>query len=33
MKYDFSTYLTQALNEKDEKKKVNVFDTDEASKT
>ena len=34
MKYDFSTYLKQVLNEaKDENKKVNVFDTDEASKT
>ena len=33
MKYDFSTYLTQALNEADDKKKVNVFDTDDSAKT
>ena len=33
MKYDFSTYLTQVLNEADEKKKVNVFDTDDSAKT
>lgn len=33
MKYDFSTYLTQVLNEKDEKKKVNVFDTDDSANT
>lgn len=33
MKYDFSTYILEKLNEADEKKKVNVFNTDEASKT
>ena len=33
MKYDFSTYLTQVLNENDEKKKVNVFDTDDSANT
>lgn len=33
MKYDFSTFLKQALNEADNKKKVNVFDTDESAKT
>lgn len=35
MKYDFSTYLTQALNEadNDEKKKVKVFETDDTAKT
>jgi hypothetical protein len=32
MKYDFSTYLTQVLNE-NEKKKVNVFVTDDSAKT
>ena len=32
MKYDFSTYLKQTLNE-DENKKVKVFDTDDAAKT
>jgi len=35
MKYDFSTYLTQALNEadNDDKKKVKVFETDDSAKT
>lgn len=33
MKYDFSTYILDKLNEADEKKKVNVFNTDESSKT
>lgn len=33
MKYDFSTYILNKLNEAGEKKKVNVFDTDESSKT
>ena len=36
MKYDFSTYILDKLNEadeKDEKKKVKVFDTDESAKT
>lgn len=33
MKYDFSTYLTQVLNENDEKKKVNVFETDDSANT
>ena len=33
MKYDFSTYILDKLNEADEKKKVNVFDTDESAKT
>lgn len=33
MKYDFRTYILDKLNEADEKKKVNVFNTDEASKT
>ena len=33
MKYDFSTYILNKLNEKDEKKKVNVFTTDESAKT
>ena len=33
MKYDFSTYILNKLNEAGEKKKVNVFDTDESAKT
>ena len=33
MKYDFSTYILNKLNEADEKKKVNVFNTDESAKT
>ena len=34
MKYDFSTYQTQVLNEADnDKKKVNVFETDDSAKT
>ena len=33
MKYDFSTYILNKLNEADEKKKVKVFDTDESAKT
>ena len=33
MKYDFSTYILDKLNEADEKKKVNVFNTDETAKT
>lgn len=33
MKYDFSTYILDKLNEADEKKKVNVFNTDDSAKT
>ena len=33
MKYDFSTYILDKLNEADEKKKVNVFNTDETANT
>ena len=33
MKYDFSTYILNKLNEADEKKKVKVFDTDDSAKT
>ena len=33
MKYDFSTYILNKLNESDEKKKVKVFDTDDSAKT
>ncbi len=33
MKYDFSTYILNKLNEADEQKKVKVFDTDESAKT
>ena len=33
MKYDFSTYILNKLNEADEKKKVNVFNTDDSAKT
>lgn len=33
MKYDFRTYILDKLNEADEKKKVNVFDTDDSAKT
>lgn len=33
MKYDFRTYILNKLNEAGENKKVNVFNTDEASKT
>ncbi len=33
MKYDFSTYILDKLNEADEPKKVKVFDTDESAKT
>ena len=33
MKYDFSTYILNKLNEADEKKKVNVFVTDDSAKT
>lgn len=33
MKYDFSTYIHNKLNEEDEKKKVKVFDTDDSAKT
>lgn len=33
MKYDFRTYILDKLNEADEKKKVNVFDTDETANT
>ena len=33
MKYDFSTYILDKLNEADEPKKVKVFDTDESAQT
>lgn len=33
MKYDFSTYILNKLNEADEKKKVDVFTTDDSAKT
>ena len=33
MKYDFSTYILNKLNEADEKKKVKVFETDDSAKT
>ena len=33
MKYDFSTYILDKLNEADEPKKVKVFNTDETAKT
>ena len=33
MKYDFSIYILDKLNEADEKKKVNVFNTDDSAKT